>query len=95
MLTFFFCVLKLFFSSMLAVVLEDFTISIIDIDTRRTVRSFSGHSNTITDLVLYFFVTTRNKESKLQYTSLIQTFFITHPHIHNAASSYNLMVQLL
>ncbi|ESO94510.1 hypothetical protein LOTGIDRAFT_215492 [Lottia gigantea] len=37
-------------SSMLAVVLDDFTISIVDIDTHREVRKFEGHSNRVTDL---------------------------------------------
>ena len=40
---------------MLAVVLEDFTVCIIDIDTLRVVRVFTGHSNTITDLVMSLF----------------------------------------
>lgn len=37
-------------SKMLAVVQEDFTIAVIDLDTLKTVRAFSGHTNTITDL---------------------------------------------
>ncbi|KAK7486461.1 hypothetical protein BaRGS_00022262 [Batillaria attramentaria] len=37
-------------SSMLAAVLEDFSVAIVDIDTRRVVRSFTGHTNTITGL---------------------------------------------
>jgi len=36
-------------SCLLAVVLEDFTISLVDIDTRRVVRKFSGHTSAITD----------------------------------------------
>jgi hypothetical protein len=40
---------------MLAVVQEDFTVAIIDLDTLKTVRLFSGHSNTITDLVRFLF----------------------------------------
>ncbi|KAI8786613.1 WD repeat-containing protein 36 isoform X1 [Biomphalaria glabrata] len=37
-------------SSMLAVALDDFTISLVDIDTRRVVRQFSGHTSSITDM---------------------------------------------
>ncbi|XP_012945406.1 WD repeat-containing protein 36 isoform X2 [Aplysia californica] len=37
-------------SSMLAVALDDFTIVIIDIDTRRRVREFSGHTSAISDM---------------------------------------------
>lgn len=37
-------------SSMLAAVLDDFSVVIVDIDTRRVVRSFTGHTNTITGL---------------------------------------------
>ncbi|XP_041359034.1 WD repeat-containing protein 36-like isoform X2 [Gigantopelta aegis] len=37
-------------SAMLAVSLDDFTISIVDIDTRRVVRNFSGHLNQVTDM---------------------------------------------
>jgi len=36
-------------SCLLAVVLEDFTVSLVDIDTRRVVRTFSGHTAAITD----------------------------------------------
>jgi len=34
---------------MLAVALEDFTISIVDLDTRRVVRKFIGHMAQLTD----------------------------------------------
>lgn len=37
-------------SSMLAVALDDFSISIVDIDTRHVVRHFDGHSAAISDL---------------------------------------------
>ncbi|KAH9489302.1 WD repeat-containing protein 36 [Bulinus truncatus] len=37
-------------SSMLAVALDDFTVNIVDIDTRRVVRQFSGHTSSITDM---------------------------------------------
>ncbi|GFS13535.1 WD repeat-containing protein 36 [Elysia marginata] len=37
-------------SSMLAVALDDFSICIVDIDTRRVVRRFAGHSAAISDL---------------------------------------------
>ncbi|XP_064624692.1 WD repeat-containing protein 36-like [Lineus longissimus] len=37
-------------SSMLAVALDDFSVALIDIDTRNRVRGFSGHSNRITDM---------------------------------------------
>ena len=36
-------------SSMLAVACDDFVIRIVDTDTRRIVRVFSGHTNRITD----------------------------------------------
>ncbi|XP_070172929.1 WD repeat-containing protein 36-like [Littorina saxatilis] len=37
-------------SKMLALVLEDFTVSVLDLDTLKVVRNFTGHTNTITDL---------------------------------------------
>lgn len=37
---------------MLAVACDDFLIRVVDIDTRRIVRIFSGHTNRITDLAL-------------------------------------------
>ncbi|XP_074642621.1 WD repeat-containing protein 36-like [Tubulanus polymorphus] len=37
-------------SSMLAVALDDFSVVIVDIDTRRVVRTFTGHRNCITDM---------------------------------------------
>ena len=40
-------------SSMLGVALDDFTVTVVDIDTRRTVRVFTGHLNTVTDMVRY------------------------------------------
>lgn len=36
-------------SSMLAAALEDFSVSIVDIDTRRIVRKFIGHMAQLTD----------------------------------------------
>ncbi|XP_069127390.1 WD repeat-containing protein 36-like [Argopecten irradians] len=37
-------------SSMMAVSQDDFRILIVDIDTKRVVRTFSGHSNSVTDM---------------------------------------------
>ncbi|XP_077993533.1 WD repeat-containing protein 36-like [Glandiceps talaboti] len=37
-------------SSMLAVALDDFSLSVVDMDVKRVVRNFSGHSNRITDM---------------------------------------------
>ncbi|XP_062509636.1 WD repeat-containing protein 36-like [Corticium candelabrum] len=37
-------------SSMLAVALDDFTIHVVDTDTRRIVRTFTGHTNRILDM---------------------------------------------
>ena len=46
-------------SSMLAVSLDDFRIMIIDVDTRKIVRTFNGHQNVITDLVrIYIYINT-------------------------------------
>ena len=36
---------------MLAVARDDFQINVLDIDTRRVVRKYSGHNNRITDMV--------------------------------------------
>jgi U3 small nucleolar RNA-associated protein 21 len=36
-------------NSLIAVILEDFTVSVIDFETRRVVRKFTGHSGQITD----------------------------------------------
>ena len=38
-------------SSLLAVSLDDFEIQVVDIDMRRIVRIFRGHTNRITDMV--------------------------------------------
>lgn len=38
-------------SSLMAVSLDDFEIHIVDIDMRRIVRIFRGHTNRITDMV--------------------------------------------
>lgn len=50
-----FCVIhngmSVYGSSMLAVALDDFSVCIVDTDTRRVVRSFKGHTNSITDMV--------------------------------------------
>jgi U3 small nucleolar RNA-associated protein 21 len=44
---------------MLAVSLDDFRIMIIDVDTRKIVRTFNGHQNVITDLVrIYIYINT-------------------------------------
>ncbi|CAL1530137.1 unnamed protein product [Lymnaea stagnalis] len=37
-------------SSMLAVALDDFTVSVVDMDTRKKVRHFTGHSSSISDM---------------------------------------------
>ncbi len=39
------------FSGMLAVVFDDFTVVIVDLEARRIVRRFTGHSSSVTDLV--------------------------------------------
>ena len=39
------------YSSLLAVSLDDFEIQVVDIDMRRVVRIFRGHTNRITDMV--------------------------------------------
>ena len=41
----------MFCSSMLCVVCDNFSILIVDADTRRVVRTFHGHTNRITDVV--------------------------------------------
>ena len=41
----------MFCSSMLCVVCDNFSIFIVDADTRRVVRTFHGHTNRITDVV--------------------------------------------
>ena len=38
-------------SSLLAVSLDDFEIQVVDIDMRRIVRIFRGHTNRVTDMV--------------------------------------------
>ena len=38
---------------MLAVALDDFSVTVVDTDTRRTVRLFTGHLNTVTDMVCH------------------------------------------
>lgn len=40
---------------MLAVSLDDFRVMIIDIDTRKIVRTFQGHHNAVTDMVRQHF----------------------------------------
>ena len=40
-----------FASGMLAVALDNFTISVVDIETRRVVRDYQGHTNTVTGMV--------------------------------------------
>ncbi len=45
------CVVVVFRSSLLAVALDDFEIHVVDIDMRRIVRIFRGHTNRITDMV--------------------------------------------
>ena len=39
------------YSGMLAVSLDDFSISVLDIETQRIVRNFHGHMSRITDMV--------------------------------------------
>lgn len=46
-----FFVFLFFCSSLLAVCLEDFEVHIVDVDMRRVVRIFRGHTNRITDMV--------------------------------------------
>lgn len=43
------------FSGMLAVALDDFTISIFDLEMKRIVRHFSGQRGQINDMVRVFF----------------------------------------
>ena len=38
-------------SSMLAVATDDFSVGIVDVDTRKIIRRFTGHRNTVTDMV--------------------------------------------
>lgn len=38
-------------SGMLALALDDFTLLVVDIETRRIVRKFAGHRSNITDMV--------------------------------------------
>lgn len=38
-------------SGMLAVALDDFTLLVVDIETRRAVRKFAGHHGNINDMV--------------------------------------------
>lgn len=47
----FFLIFFFLHSSLLAVSLDDFEIQVVDIDMRRIVRIFRGHTNRITDLV--------------------------------------------
>lgn len=47
------------FSSMLAIAHDNFMVTIVDLETRRVVREFNGHTNSITDMVLklgFYFV---------------------------------------
>lgn len=44
-----FCVLCV--SGMLALALDDFTLLVVDIETRRVVRKFAGHAGNINDMV--------------------------------------------
>lgn len=44
-----FCVL--YVSGMLALALDDFTLLVVDIETRRVVRKFAGHHGNINDMV--------------------------------------------
>ena len=37
----------------MAVAIEDFTVKVIDVDTRKIVRNFTGHQHSITDMVRY------------------------------------------
>lgn len=46
--------MSIFFSGMLAVALDDFTISIFDLEMKRVVRRFSGQRGQINDMVKGF-----------------------------------------
>ena len=55
----------MFYSSLLAVSLDDFEIYVVDIDMRRVVRIFRGHTNRVTDMVgvVHFFLHTSTPPS--------------------------------
>lgn len=39
------------FSGMLALALDDFMLLVVDIETKRVVRTFAGHHGSVTDMV--------------------------------------------
>lgn len=51
--------MAIFFSGMLAVALDDFTISIFDMEIKRIVRHFSGQRGQINDMVRVFSLSTK------------------------------------
>lgn len=46
------CVLLFLGSGILGIAFDDFTISVLDIETRKIVRTFSGHHGQINDMVI-------------------------------------------
>lgn len=46
------CVLMFLRSGILGIAFDDFTISVLDIETRKIVRTFSGHHGRINDMVI-------------------------------------------
>lgn len=46
------CVLMFLGSGILGIAFDDFTISVLDIETRKIVRTFSGHHGRINDMVI-------------------------------------------
>lgn len=46
------CVLIFLGSGILGIAFDDFTISVLDIETRKIVRTFSGHHGQINDMVI-------------------------------------------
>jgi len=46
------CVLMILGSGILGIAFDDFSISVLDIETRKTVRTFAGHHGRINDMVI-------------------------------------------
>jgi hypothetical protein len=46
--------------------LDDFRIMIIDVDTRKIVRTFNGHQNVITDLVRIYILMSSNDTANME-----------------------------
>ena len=67
-----------FSSSLLALSLDDFEIHIIDIDMRRAVRIFRGHTNRVTDMVsgLHWFNFPNCASTPLRHTFVIKSFIL-------------------